>query len=62
VLSLKKMDNNIGNVIKLKGVNVNNNDNIQIQIDDIQDEKRSKRSDSSNSLMDFDVVCHNDTN
>ena len=58
VMSLKKMDNNIGDVIKLKGVNVNNNDNIKIQIEDTHDEKRSKRSDSSNSLMDFDVECH----
>ena len=54
VMSLKKMDNNIGNVIKLKGDNVND-DNINIQIEDTHDEKRSKRSDSSNSLMDFDV-------
>ena len=52
VMSLKKMDNNIGNVIKLKGIN---DDNINIQIEDMHDEKRSKRSDSSNSLMDFDV-------
>jgi hypothetical protein len=57
VLSLKKMDNNIGGVIKLKGVNDDDN-NIKIQIDDTHDEKRSKRSDSSNSLMDFDVECH----
>ena len=59
VLSLKKMDKNIGNVIKLKGIsdNDNINNNIKIQIDDTYDEKRSKRSDSSNSLMDFDVVC-----
>ena len=56
VMSLKKMDNNIGNVIKLKGDEYNEN-NIKIEIDDSHDEKRSKRSDSSNSLMDFDVVC-----
>ena len=62
VMSLKKMDNNIGNVIKLKGINDNDENNIKIQIEDTQDEKRSKRSDSSNSLMDFDVVCHNDSN
>ena len=60
VMSLKKMDNNIGNVIKLKGDEYNEN-NIKIEIDDSHDEKRSKRSDSSNSLMDFDVVCHNET-
>jgi hypothetical protein len=60
VMSLKKMDKNIGDVIKLKGISDNdniNNNNIKIQIDDTYDEKRSKRSDSSNSLMDFDVVC-----
>lgn len=61
VMSLKKMDNNIGDFIKLKGVNVNNDvnnndNNIKFKIDDTYDEKRSKRSDSSNSLMDFDVV------
>ena len=56
------MDKNIGDVIKLKGINDNDENNIKIQIEDTQDEKRSKRSDSSNSLMDFDVVCHNDAN
>ncbi len=57
VISLKNYGNNnkIGNVIKLKGDDSNN---IKFQIDDTHDEKRSKRSDSSNSLMDFDVVCH----
>ena len=60
VMYLKKMDNNIGDVIKLKGFNDDEN-NIKIQIEDTHDEKRSKQSDSSNSLMDFDVVCHNDT-
>ena len=59
MLSIKK-NKNIGNVINLKG-NEYNNDNIKIQIDDTIDEKRSKRSDSSNSLMDFDVVA-NDNN
>ena len=54
------MDKNIGDVIKLKGFNDDEN-NIKIQIEDTHDEKRNKRSDSSNSLMDFDVVCHNDT-
>ena len=57
VMSLKKMNKNIGDVIKLKG----DDDTVKIQIDDTHDEKRSKRSDSSNSLMDFDVECHNDT-
>ena len=57
VMYLKKIDKNIGDVIKLKGFNDDEN-NIKIQIEDTHDEKRSKRSDSSNSLMDFDVVCH----
>ena len=39
----------------------NTDNTVKIQIDDTHDEKRSKRSDSSNSLMDFDVECHNDT-
>ena len=59
VISLKKYSNNkIGNVIKLEGAD----NNIKIQIDDTHDEKRSKRSDSSNSLMDFDVVCNEPDN
>jgi hypothetical protein len=57
VMSLKKMNNNIGDVIKLAG----EDNNIKIQIEDVPDEKRSKRSDSSNSLMDFDVVCDDNT-
>ena len=60
VMSLKKYNKNIGDVIKLAGEDYNDN-NVKIQIDDNNDEKRSKRSDSSNSLMDFDVVCHNET-
>ena len=48
--------NKIGNVIKLRG----HDDNINLNIDDIN-EKRSIRSDSSNSLMDFDVVCNDNT-
>jgi hypothetical protein len=50
ILVLNK--NKIGDVIKLKG----SDENINIDIDDVH-EKRSIRSDSSNSLMDFDVVC-----
>lgn len=56
ILTLKK----IGNIIKLTDID---NDNIKMNIDDyINDEKHSKRSDSSNSLMDFDVVCEQDNN
>ena len=47
-INLKKM----GNIVKLIG---DNDDNIKLNIDD--DEKHSRRSDSSNSLMDLDVVC-----
>lgn len=48
----------IGNVIKLAG-----HENVKLQIDDIiNDDKLSKRSDSSNSLMDFDVICNKEDN
>ena len=57
ILTLHNIKNKIGDVIKLGG----GDDNVKLQIDDINEEKRSKRSDSSNSLMDFDVVC-NDNN
>jgi hypothetical protein len=54
VLTLNNVKNKIGDVIKLAG----DGDNIKLQVDDINEEKRSRRSDSSNSLMDFDVVCN----
>jgi Na+-translocating ferredoxin:NAD+ oxidoreductase RnfG subunit len=57
ILTLNNIKNKIGDVIKLRG----EDDNVKLQIDDINEEKRSKRSDSSNSLMDFDVVA-NDNN
>jgi hypothetical protein len=57
ILTLHNIKNKIGDVIKLRG----EDDNVKLQIDDINEEKRSKRSDSSNSLMDFDVVA-NDNN
>jgi hypothetical protein len=52
VINLKK----IGNIVKLIG----DKDSIKLSIDDYtyNDEKHSRRSDSSNSLMDFDVVCN----
>ena len=53
IFNLNNIKNKIGDVIKLRG----EDDNVQLQIDDIHEEKRSRRSDSSNSLMDFDVVC-----
>ena len=57
ILTLNNIKNKIGDVVKLGG----NEDNVKLQFDDINEEKRSRRSDSSNSLMDFDVVC-NDNN
>ena len=54
ILTLHNIKNKIGDVIKLRG----EDDNVKLQIDDINEEKRSRRSDSSNSLMDFDVVCN----
>jgi hypothetical protein len=54
ILTLNNVKKKIGDVIKLAG----DGDNIKLQVDDINEEKRSRRSDSSNSLMDFDVVCN----
>jgi hypothetical protein len=51
----------LGNIVNLSG----NNDNMKLIIDDfMNDDKHSRRSDSSNSLMDFDVICEysNDKN
>ena len=43
----------LGNIVNLTG-----NDNMTLKMEDLMnDEKYSKRSDSSNSLMDFDVIC-----
>jgi hypothetical protein len=50
----------IGSIVKLTGQEEQVN-NIKIKIEDIE-EKMSKRSDSSNSLMDFDVVHDNELN
>ena len=55
IFTLNNIKNKIGDVIKLRGEEDNN---IKLQINDIHEEKRSRRSDSSNSLMDFDVVCN----
>lgn len=49
-----------GSIVKLTGEEQQVN-NIKIKIEDIE-EKMSKRSDSSNSLMDFDVVHDNELN
>jgi len=32
-------------------------ENIKVKIDEVIDDKRSRHSDSSNELMDSDVVC-----
>lgn len=55
ILNKNNVKNTIGDVIKLQG----HDDNINIE--HINEEKRSIRSDSSNSLMDFDVVCNNNS-
>jgi hypothetical protein len=53
IINLKKA----GNIVKLVG---DNSENIKLNIDEYIDneEKHSRRSDSSNSLLDFDVVCN----
>ena len=56
IFSLENFSPKIGNIVKLYGYE---NDNLQID-DIINYEKQSKRSDSSNSLMDFDVICNKD--
>jgi hypothetical protein len=51
IINLKKM----GNIVTLGG----EDDNVKLNIDDyVNDDKHSRRSDSSNSLMDFDVICN----
>ena len=63
--TLKKIPNVIqlfGSMINTNKINTNkiNANKIKIPINEIDsdnEEKRSKKSDSSNSLMDFDVVC-----
>ena len=57
ILTLNNIKNKIGDVVKLRG----EDNHVKLQIDDINEEKRSRRSDSSNSLMDFDVVCNDNT-
>jgi len=54
IMNFKKL----GNIVNLNGLNGEKN-HISITMEDeyINDEKNSKRSDSSNSLMDFDVIC-----
>jgi hypothetical protein len=50
-LTLKNIQNFFGGVVKLGG------ENIKVKIDEVIDDKRSRHSDSSNELMDSDVVC-----
>ena len=48
IFTLNNIKKKIGDVVKLIG---QEDDNIKLQVDDIHEEKRSKRSDSSNSLI-----------
>ena len=50
-LTLKNIQNFFGGVVKLGG------ENIKVKIDEVIEDKRSRRSDSSNELLDSDVVC-----
>ena len=52
IINLKK----IGNIVNLIG----DNENVKLNINIDDCDKHSKRSDSSNSLMDFDVICDDD--
>jgi len=50
IINFKKL----GNIVTLRG----DKEHVSLHVDDyMNDEKHSKRSDSSNSLMDFDVIC-----
>jgi hypothetical protein len=53
-LTLKNIKRYLGNVIKL------GNENIKYKIDEIIEDKRSRYSDSSNEMMDIDVICENE--
>ena len=64
-LSKKKMEednrkfislNKIGNLIKLNG----QDNRVKLCSDLYEEDKYSRRSDSSDSLMDFDVICHSE--
>ena len=63
-LLLKEKDEENNNIINLKKIgNIvtlgDEDDNVKLNIDDyVNDDKHSRRSDSSNSLMDFDVICN----
>ena len=50
-LTLKNIQQFFGGVVKLGG------ENIKVKIDEVFEDKKSRRSDSSNELMDSDVVC-----
>ena len=53
-LTLKNIQKFFGSVVKLGG------ENIKVKIDEVIEDKRSRHSDSSNELMDSDVVCEGD--
>ena len=53
-LTLKNIQKFFGDVVKLGG------ENIKVKIDEVIEDKLSRRSDSSNELMDIDVVCESE--
>jgi hypothetical protein len=53
-LTLNNVKRYLGSVVRL------GNENIKFKIDEIIDDKRSKNSDSSNEMMDIDVICESD--
>lgn len=64
-LNIDNIKTRIGNIVKLGGQNnaeIINSElkNDEINYDEVYEEKRSTRSDSSNTLMDFDVTCNDD--
>jgi hypothetical protein len=48
------MKHYLGSVVRL------GNENVKFKIDEIIDDKRSRHSDSSNDMMDSDVICESD--
>jgi len=55
-ITLKNMKQYLGNVVRL------GNENIKFKIEEIIEDKRSRNSDSSNEMMDIDVICESDGN
>ena len=55
-ITLKNMKHYLGSVVRL------GNENVKFKIDEIIDDKRSRHSDSSNEMMDSDVICESNEN